>query len=135
MSTENQPALDQLLSSAPFQRCRHEAARTANDPEALSTLLDQVAAHEFGIGQLPDAGGGIDVDIACAVVDAHLADLRGGDGASAIADGRCRLVIAALLYLVDKDDVIPDDLPNGHIDDVVIMRWATKIAQGEIPTS
>lgn len=134
MSPDNQPALDKLLSSAAFRRCRHRATHAANDPEALSALLDQVAAHEFGIGRLPDVGGGIDIDIACAVVDAHLAELRSGDAPSAIADARCRLVVAALFYLVDTDDVIPDDLPEGHIDDVVVLRWATRIARGEIPT-
>ncbi|GGB26885.1 hypothetical protein GCM10011492_16460 [Flexivirga endophytica] len=133
MSSETQPALDKLLASAPFQRCRHEAARTANDPTALTSLLDRVAAHEFGIGQLPDTRGGIDIDIACAVVDAHIAELNAGDGTSAIADARCRLVIAALHYLVDKNDVIPDDLPEGHVDDVAVLRWATHVARGEAP--
>ncbi|WP_446666126.1 DUF1232 domain-containing protein [Flexivirga sp. B27] len=135
MSTDNQPALDMLLSSASFRRCRQQAARTANDPQSLAALLDQVAAHEFGIGQLPDSGGGVDIDIACAVVDAHLADLRSGDGTGALADARCRLVVAALLYLVDRDDVIPDHLPDGHVDDVVIMRWATRVARGETTTA
>lgn len=133
VSAETQPALDKLLTSLPFQRCRHEAARTANDPMALSDLLEKVGAHEFGIGQLPDAKGGIDVDIACAVVDAHIADLTSGDTINPVADARCRLVVAALHYLVDMNDVIPDNLPNGHVDDVAVLRWATRVARGEVP--
>ncbi|HWC24861.1 MAG TPA: DUF1232 domain-containing protein [Flexivirga sp.] len=133
MSSDTQPALDKLLTSLPFQRCRREAARAANDPAALTQLLERVAAHEFGIGQLPDARGGIDIDIACAVVDAHIDDLTSGDTTNPVADARCRLVIAALLYLVDMNDVIPDNLPTGHVDDVAVMRWATRIARGEVP--
>lgn len=133
MTSPTRPALDKLLASPPFQRCRHEAARIANDPAELSRLLDQVAAHEFGIGRLPDAGGGIDIDIACSVVDAHIAELTGGGSTSPVADARCRLVIAALHYLVDRNDVIPDQLLEGHVDDVAVLRWATRIARGELP--
>ena len=133
MSLETPPPLDKLLMSMPFQRCRHEAARTANDPAALSSLLQKVAVHEFGIGQLPDTQGGIDIDIACAVVDAHIADLTGGGTTNPVADARCRLVVAALHYLVDMNDVIPDNLPSGHVDDVAVMRWATRVARGEVP--
>lgn len=133
MSLETPPPLDKLLTSTPFQRCRHQAARTANDPAALSRLLEKVAAHEFGIGQLPDARGGIDIDIACAVVEAHIAELTTGDTTDLVTDARCRLVIAALHYLVDMDDVIPDNLPVGHFDDVAVLRWATRVARGELP--
>lgn len=133
MSTDTQPALDKLLTSLPFQRCRHEAARTANDPTALSDLLEKVAAHEFGIGQLPDAKGGIDIEIACAVVDAHIAALTNGETTNPVDEARCRLVVAALHYLVDMNDVIPDNLPDGHVDDVAVLRWATRVARGEVP--
>lgn len=136
MSSEPRPTLDRLLASASFQRSRRAAARIADDASALVELLGQVAAHEFGIGQLPDISGGIDIDIACAVVEAHIDELASGtaDDGTAIADARCRLVIAALHYLVDTEDVIPDRLPSGHIDDVVVMRWATRVARGEVPT-
>jgi len=127
------PPLDKLLASAPFQRSRHAAARVANDAEALSRLLEDVSAHEFGIGQLPDVGGGIDIDIACAVVEAHIDALTHDESSNPVADARCRLVIAALHYLIDTDDVIPDALPDGHVDDVVIMRWAARVARGEVP--
>lgn len=133
MTPATRPPLDKLLASAPFQRSLRVAARVADDAEALSRLLEDVAAHEFGIGQLPDARGGIDIDIACAVVEAHIAALTSGEVTGPVADARCRLVIAALHYLVDTDDVIPDALPDGHVDDVVVMRWATRVARGEIP--
>lgn len=133
VSLETPPPLDKLLLSMPFQRCRHVAARTVNDHTALAGLLEKVAAHEFGIGQLPDAQGGIDIDIACAVVEAHIDDLASGDATDVVADARCRLVVAALHYLVDMNDVIPDNLPSGHVDDVAVMRWATRVARGEVP--
>jgi len=132
VTSPTRPPLDRLLTSAPFQRSRHEAAQVANDAAALSRLLDQVAAHEFGIGHLPDTGGGIDIDIACAVVEAHIAALTDGGCVGAVADARCRLVIAALYYLVRTHDVIPDTLPDGHVDDVVVVRWAARVARGEV---
>lgn len=67
------------------------------------------------------------------MVEAHIAELTAGDHGTAIADARCHLIIAALHYLVDEDDVIPDRLPSRHIDDVVVMHWATRVARGEVP--
>lgn len=84
--------------------------------------------------------GRIDVDIACSVVEARAEELE-TDGLPALpaADldpamsARLRLVIAALYYLVMENDAIPDSLPDGHVDDMAIIRWAIKIAHGGLP--
>ena len=115
------------------------AEAIVDDPVALQQLLHRVESHEFGIGRLSDAAGGVDVDIACAVVEAHVEELLEAHVAgveperSCTDEARRRLVIAALHYLVMENDVVPDSGPFGHLDDVAILRWVTRVAQGELP--
>ncbi|TWP37898.1 DUF1232 domain-containing protein [Leekyejoonella antrihumi] len=132
-----EPGVTRLLASPAFRRSQLAAAAIAEDPRALQKLLHQVETHAFGVGRLKDTSSGVDVDIACAVVEAHIEELLEGAG-SGPADRSCdedahhRLVVAALHYLVMDDDVIPDAGPLGHLDDVAILRWVTGVARANL---
>ena len=43
---------------------------------------------------------------------------------------RLLIVIAALLYVLDSIDMVPDFIVGGFLDDVTVIGWAiTKVAQ------
>lgn len=43
---------------------------------------------------------------------------------------RLLIVIAALLYVIDPIDMVPDFIIGGYLDDVTVIGWAiTKVAQ------
>ena len=43
---------------------------------------------------------------------------------------RLLIVIAALLYVIDPIDMVPDFIVGGFLDDVTVIGWAiTKVAQ------
>lgn len=85
----------------------------------------------------------LDLDILCSVVDAHLEEQRdrgrcavlASTPRSVTATARLRLVVAALLYLVDADDVVPDAHALGLGDDVVVLRWAARMVMAELPAA
>ena len=71
-----------------------------------------------------------------AYVDEGMLTVDGHDDphtTSITGKARLRLVVAALVYLVDVEDVIPDSRPNGLTDDVVLLRWASRMARAELP--
>ncbi|KNX39027.1 hypothetical protein VV01_20865 [Luteipulveratus halotolerans] len=127
-----------LLASPAFTRARALAGPLADDSVRLRTLLEQVDRKTFGIGTIDDLHGRLDIDIACSVVEARAEELdeglgEGVDDLDPTTSARLRLVIAALSYLVIDHDAIPDHRPNGHIDDVAIVRWVTQVAAGHLP--
>nr|WP_279671563.1 YkvA family protein [Flexivirga meconopsidis] len=72
------------------------------------------------------------------MVEAHLEELTEPGitderRAALAADPRPRVVIAALHYLVTERDAVPDWLPTGHLDDLLILQWATDVARGDLP--
>jgi uncharacterized membrane protein YkvA (DUF1232 family) len=50
----------------------------------------------------------------------------------AISAARERLVVAALLYLVTRDDLVPDFQAGGYIDDVLVLSWIFGAAVDEL---
>lgn len=125
--------------SPAFSRSRLISEEMADNAELLRMLLASVDRKRFGVGQLDDSRGRLDVDIAASVVEARAEELEiGGATAARLREleatesARLRLVIAALHYLVMENDVIHDRRLNGHIDDVAIVRWVTKVARGDI---
>ena len=49
---------------------------------------------------------------------------------TAINVNRLLIVIAALLYVIDPIDMVPDFIIGGFLDDVTVIGWAiTKVAQ------
>lgn len=133
-----------VLGSQAFNRARREAADVVKSPERLRALLDEVEAMARENPSLSTGSQALDLDIVFAVVEAALdeeAEIHSVPDDSAgrarplnvTADARMRLVVAALLYLVDPDDLIPDDQPYGLVDDLAILRWASRVAREELP--
>lgn len=134
----HESGISRLLASSPFRRSRLVAASLVDDPEGLQCLLTGVEEHRFGTVPAGELARGVDLDIACAVVEARIEELHEGHPATTYTcaqDARLRLVVAALHYLVTEHDVIPDSAPAGHLDDVAILRWVTRVAQGELPVT
>ena len=134
----DEPGVARLLASPAFTRARVAAGPLADDSLGLRSLLQQVDGKTFGAGPLDDLHGRIDIDIACSVVEARAEELDEGlaqrvELLEPTTSARLRLVIAALTYLVIDNDVIPDHRPNGHIDDIAIVRWVTQVASGHLP--
>ncbi|AKU18429.1 hypothetical protein [Luteipulveratus mongoliensis] len=134
-----EPGLTRLLTSAAFTRSRQVAVELADDAVRLRSLLLQVDTKRFGVGELEDVNGRLDVDIAYSVVEARVEELEEIPAAPPLCDlepttsARLRLVISALHYLVTENDAIHDKRPNGHVDDVAIVRWVTHVAGDQLP--
>ncbi|NNG38199.1 DUF1232 domain-containing protein [Flexivirga sp. ID2601S] len=130
--------LARLLASASFRRSREVAAQLAGDAAGLRQLLADVERKVFAVGSLTSSPRGVHVDIAGAMVEAHLEELT-EPGLTAerravlTSDPRPRVVIAALHYLVTERDVVPDWLPTGHLDDLLVLQWASDVARGDLP--
>ena len=114
-----------LLTSPPFRRCRDEAELLEADQPAVRRLLQEAAGHAFSAGTLLEAGVGAEFARVCDAVEAHLA--KDPARAPAPERARFRLLVSALLYVVNDDDVIPDHWPDGHLDDIAVVRWADRL--------
>jgi len=53
-------------------------------------------------------------------------------GQSPAVRARRRLLVAALLYLVLVDDLRPDDLAGGYVDDALLIAWVSGVAAREL---
>lgn len=108
--------------------------------DLLWHLLQDVERLRATRSALCVGAGALDLDIVCSIVEAHLEagdeealmGLR-ADALSITGKARLRLAIAALHYLVDGNDVIPDALPGGFNDDLVVISWASRMARAELP--
>ena len=136
-----QPSAEaRLLTSAAFRRARLRAASLIASRTELHRLLASVESKRKSNPRLYEGAQGLDLDIICSVVDAYVDEgmltVDGHDDphtTSITGKARLRLVVAALVYLVDVEDVIPDSRPNGLTDDVVLLRWASRMARAELP--
>ncbi|KGN37291.1 hypothetical protein [Knoellia subterranea] len=108
-----------LLHSESFARSRHLAERLDSDPVMLAELLDLVRLRLVRI-RADEHLAHLATLIADAV--AWLDGIAFDGGASAAAVARRRMAVAALSYLVDFNDVIPDDAPGGTVDDQVVLE-------------
>lgn len=93
--------------------------------------VERTCARHAGLREGPRA---LDVDIICAVVDAHLeaAATTGIDPLAITTQTRLRLVVAALLHLVHGP---PPATAAALADHVTLTRWASRMARAELPTS
>lgn len=132
-----QPSAEaRILTSAAFRRARLRAASLIASRKELHRLLESVESKRESNPRLYVGAQGLDLDIICSVVDAYVEETSPPDDphtTSITGKARLRLVVAALVYLVDGEDVIPDSRPNGLTDDVVLLRWASRMARAELP--
>lgn len=105
-----------LLHSEPFARSRRFADRLDTDPVLLEELLDLVRLRR------------VENDLRLAPLALRIAqavDWLGGPAReaddSAALMARRRMTLAALCYLVDFNDVIPDGVLGGTVDDHIVL--------------
>lgn len=123
------------MQSTSFRVSREAAGRLLGDAEALRALLSYVETRQRAAGA--DIATRIHLDIAEAIVDAHIEELSEPGLPSAAVealrtDGRRRVVIAAVHYVATRDRPgCPTDADEP--DDLEILRWATDFARGACP--
>lgn len=80
--TEGREPIDRrladLLASPAFAGCRREAVAISTDPGRLRELMRQVEQKQFAGWDVSDSFGRVNVDIACAVLDARIEELECG---------------------------------------------------------
>lgn len=128
-----------ILTSAAFRRARRRASTLVASSRDLVGLLTQVEQKRARYACLCEGPRALDLDILCAVVEACIDDARcagahepDADSTSIAGRARLRLVVATLVYLVDVEDLIPDDQAKGLTDDVILLRWASSMARAEL---
>lgn len=124
-----------LLASPAFTSSRRAVRYLVDYPDRLRGLIDDVEGKRFPGWDAQDPLQRVPVDIACAVLEARVEELEAApaDKPLPAATERLNLVVAALHYFARADDEIPDDLMTGHLDDVMLLRWAVHQAQSELP--
>lgn len=123
------------MQSVNFRVSRDAAGRMLGDAAGLRTLLSFVETQQRARGM--DIATRIHLDIAEAIVDAHIEELTepGLSRAAAEAlrtDPRCRVVVAALHYVATRD-CPPYVVGAREPDDLEMLRWATGLAQAACP--
>lgn len=124
-----------LLASPAFTSSRRAVRHLADFPDRLRDLIQDVERKQFPGWDAQDPLQRVPVDIACAVLEARIEELENLPlgGRRPAPTERLSLVVAALHYFAREDDEIPDDLITGHLDDVMLLRWAVHQAQSELP--
>ncbi|MFC7490330.1 MULTISPECIES: hypothetical protein [unclassified Knoellia] len=109
-------AVRRLLNSEHFARSRRFADRLDTDPVLLEELLDLVRVRRVeNDPRLAPLAGRI-----ARAVDWLSGPARVGDDSAALT-ARRRMTLAALCYLVEFDDVIPDGVLGGTVDDHIVL--------------
>lgn len=151
------PSISQVLASRAFARCRQEAAQLVKDPEALrdlarrvrhtighpgplDTVVAQVLAGEQFLLHRADAlsegawlwavEGDLELDASGHLVDPD--PMPDQSGQSVAVRSRQRLLVATLLYLVLANDLRPDPLSGGYVDDALLIAWVSGVAAREL---
>jgi hypothetical protein len=141
--------ISEVMRSATFEASRAQARTILEDPAELLGLAERV--EEVDQTDAPLAAISDQVATAVRFLRAKAAELQTAlpsddepgpvpvtaPGAEvppgiAISAARERLVVAALLYLVTRDDLVPDFQAGGYIDDVLVLSWIFGAAVDEL---
>lgn len=111
---------DGVARSRSWRQARRDARALAEDPEQAATLLER-ASDKLRTNAASQRLAGVMDDLEAALRMAKLR-LRGEYGAPGAE--RLVLLFAALLYLVNPMDLVPDAIPAaGLLDDAAIVGW------------
>lgn len=118
------------MRSGAFCQARNDAGAIVDDPGALRGLVRRVDEVQFAVDSIRDHPEGIKVDMACAIVEAHVEELEEGMTVerTAAVDARLRLVTAALCYLVEDNDPVCDQSAYGYVDDLAVLDVVISMA-------
>lgn len=111
---------DGLSRSRSWREARRAALSVADDPEQAETLLARTS-EKLRTSAASQRLSGVMDDLEAALRMARLR-IRGQYGAPGVE--RLVLLFAALLYLVNPMDIVPDAIPAaGLLDDAAIVGW------------
>lgn len=111
---------DGLKRSRSWREARRAAAELADDPERAETLLARTS-DKLRTSAASQRLSGVMDELETALRMARLR-LRGQYGSPGIE--RLVLLFAALLYLVNPMDIVPDAIPAaGLLDDAAVIGW------------
>lgn len=136
-----------VLRSPAFVASREQAAVIIEDPAALRALGDSVRRIDMDDAPLLAVADRVTAAVAFLCAKAEQLDRGVAPSASdgwlppgdvveppptATKAARERLVVAALHYLITKDDFVPDFRVGGYLDDVMVLSWIFGAAAEEI---
>ncbi len=135
-----------ILRSPAFLHSRERSTVIVEDPAELRALADSVEALDHTEAPLALVADRVvaavrfvrarasRLDAVAAGVDDSLpaAQSEAGLTPDAGVATRERLLVAGLHYLVTPVDLVPDFLPGGSIDDVVLLSWVFGVATSEL---
>jgi hypothetical protein len=136
-----------VLRSPAFVASREQAAVIIEDPSALRALGESVTLIDMHDAPLLAVADRVTAAVRFLTAKAEELDrgpaLSADGGASPTEEvvlrpttasraARERLVVAALHYLITKDDLVPDFRIGGYLDDVMVLSWIFGAAAEEI---
>jgi len=121
-------------SAMGYRASREAAADMLGDGAALRSLLASVEVRQQLLG--PDLATRMHLDIAEAIVDAHIEELNESGLTPAAAqrlrtDAQCLLVVAALHYIATR----PCSQLSGEPEDLEILQWVTGLTPSDSSVS
>jgi uncharacterized membrane protein YkvA (DUF1232 family) len=124
VSKEDPPQKAALRSEA-FARALENAQLHANDPERLGTLLNEAARKAASVPRDAFKGDWLYLQTMLRCIRAYSSgEYR------LIEDDALLWIIAALNYLVDPFDLIPDEVPFlGFVDDATVVEFTVSKTQ------
>lgn len=118
-----------IAGSRSWRSARRNAAAVVDDPEAATTIIERASQRLRTTGASARLTEVMD-DLEAAL---RMARLRVRGDYHGLRTERLVLLFAALLYLVNPMDVVPDVLPGvGFIDDGAILAWALARLREEV---
>jgi uncharacterized membrane protein YkvA (DUF1232 family) len=131
-----QPTVTRVLRSPAFLHARERSTAIIESHGELRALADRVETLSHSTAPLSTVADRISA--AVRLLRARADVLEGvtepAELASPAADvaARERLLVAGLLYLVTPVDLVPDSLPGGYYDDVILLAWVFGAAAHEL---
>jgi uncharacterized membrane protein YkvA (DUF1232 family) len=120
----------EIIESAADLRALADLVETLDYVDApLSAVAEHVAA---AVRFLRATADHLDRPPSTAPARAEEVDTETQAVHAAASAARQRLVVAALHYLITRDDLVPDFRPGGYIDDVLAMTWVFGAADQEL---
>ena len=130
VAERTQVGQDEITRSAAFRKATAEAESYVRDPERLRKLLLEAREKVNHIPRGPFAETWPYLMAMIRLIRAyHQGEYRD------IASPNLIIAVAAIIYFVSPDDVIPDSVPVfGHIDDAMVVRLALKSVGADLDT-
>jgi uncharacterized membrane protein YkvA (DUF1232 family) len=125
---KSQASQDEITRSAAFRKATSDAESYARDPKRLRKLFEDSIEKINHIPRGPFAETWPYLMGMIRLIRAyHQREYRDSSSQSLL------IIIAALIYFVSPDDVIPDSVPVfGHIDDALVVRLALKSVAADL---